>query len=172
MLKRDFGGFYERKEHLPLLGVGPIIIVGQVIITAIGIVISYCGYLDFGKIELLNIPLKFIGVGLICFGIYLNYSAKRNSKLFEMVTENKLITTGVYSIVRNPVYSAVLLICTGAICMANIMVLFLIPVICWIYMTIFLKLTEEKWLMKLYGQEYVEYCKRVNRCIPWFSGYK
>ena len=34
-------------------------------------------------------------------------------------------------------------------------------------MTIFLKNTEEKWLSELYGQEYLDYCKRVNRCIPW-----
>ena len=86
--------------------------------------------------------------------------------------EYLLITTGVYSIVRNPVYSAVLLMCTGAICMANNLVLFFIPVICWIYITIFLKLTEEKWLVNLYGQEYIEYCKRVNRCIPWFPRHK
>lgn len=78
----------KEKEHLPLLGVGPIIIALQVIITAIGIVISYRGNLDFGEIELLNIPLKLIGIGLICFGIYLNYSAKHKSRLFEMVTEN------------------------------------------------------------------------------------
>lgn len=159
----------KEKKHLPLFGVGPIIVALQIIVTVIGIVISGFGHLDFWKIELLNIPLKFIGIGLICFGIYLNYSAKHKSKLFEMVIENKLITTGVYGIVRNPVYSAVLLMCTGAICMANNLVLFLIPVICWIYMTIFLKLTEEKWLAHLYGQEYIEYCKRVNRCIPWFS---
>ena len=25
---------------------------------------------------------------------------------------------------------------------------------------------EEKWLRELYGQEYEDYCKRVNRCIP------
>ena len=158
-----------KKKHLPLFGVGPVIIALQVIITVIGIIISYYGYFDFGKIDILNIPFKLIGIALIFFGIYLNYSAKHKSKLFEMVSENRLITTGVYGIVRNPVYSAVLLMCTGAVCMANNLVLFLIPVICWIYMTIFLKLTEEKWLKQLYGQEYIEYCKRVNRCIPWFS---
>ena len=84
---------------------------------------------------------------MILFGFYLNYSAKRKSKLFEMVAENKLITTGVYSVVRNPVYSAVLLACTGAVSIANNMFLFIIPVICWIYMTIFLKLTEENGLL-------------------------
>ena len=30
-----------------------------------------------------------------------------------------------------------------------------------------LKLTEEKWLFDLYGQDYADYRKRVNRCIPW-----
>ena len=30
-----------------------------------------------------------------------------------------------------------------------------------------LKLTEEKWLLSLYKQEYADYLKRVNRCIPW-----
>ena len=160
------------KKHLPLFGVGPVIIAFQILITVIGIIASYRGCFDAGKIGLLNIPLKTIGVVLIIFGFYLNYSAKRKSKLFEMVAENKLITTGVYSIVRNPVYSAVLLACTGAVYIANNMFLFFIPVICWIYMTVFLKLTEEKWLADLYGEEYIEYCKKVNRCIPWFPKHK
>lgn len=72
------------KRHLPLFGVGPIIIALQVIITVIGIIISYYGYFDFGKIDILNIPFKLIGIALICFGIYLNYGAKHKSKLFEI----------------------------------------------------------------------------------------
>ena len=103
------------KSHLPLFGVGPVIIALQILITAVGIFMSYRGYFDVGKTRLLNIPLKMIGAGLILLGFYLNYSAKRKSKLFEMVAKNKLITTGVYSVVRNPVYSAVLLACTGAV---------------------------------------------------------
>lgn len=156
------------KKHLPLFGVGPVIIAVQILLTAAGIIAAQQGFFVAGNIKLLNLPLKIIGIGLVVFGFYLNYSAKRKSKLFEMVAENKLITTGVYSIVRNPVYSAVLLACTGAVCIACNLFLFVIPVICWVYMTIFLKLTEEKWLTALYGQEYLEYCKQVNRCIPWF----
>ena len=162
----------KEKRHQPVLGVGPVIVAGQVLITVIGVIASYRGYIDAGRIEFLNIPLKIVGVGLIVFGFFLNYSAKRKSKLFEMVAENKLITTGVYGIVRNPVYSAVLLACTGAVCMANDLVLFFIPALCWVYMTVFVKLTEEKWLTDLYGQEYLEYCKKVNRCIPWFPKHK
>lgn len=158
----------KNKNHLPLIGVGPVIVFGQILITVIGIRIARHAYPDAGKTGLLNIPLKIIGIGLIAFGIYLNYSAKRKSKLFEKVAENTLITDGIYGIVRNPVYSAVLLGCTGLICIANNLFLFVIPVVCWIYMTVFLMLTEEKWLKDLYGQAYTEYCKNVNRCIPWF----
>ena len=158
----------KEKNHLPLFGVGPVIIAFQILMTAMGIVASCRGYFDAGKIELLNIPLKIVGIGFVIFGFYLNYSAKHKSKLFEMVAQNRLITTGVYGIVRNPVYSAVFLACTGAICMSNNLILMFIPMICWACMTILLKWTEEKWLTELYGQEYIEYCKNVNRCIPWF----
>ena len=126
----------KEKSHLPLLGVGPVIVAGQVLITVIGVIASSLGCFDAEKIEWLNIPLKIVGIGLMVFGFFLNYSAKHKSKLFEMVAENKLITTGVYGIVRNPVYSAVLLACAGAVCIANNLILFVIPVICWIYMTI------------------------------------
>ena len=68
-----------KKNHLPLLGVGPVIIAGQVLITVIGIIASYRGYFAAGKIELLNIPLKIAGVGLMVFGFFLNYRAKHKS---------------------------------------------------------------------------------------------
>jgi protein-S-isoprenylcysteine O-methyltransferase Ste14 len=85
------------------------------------------------------------------------------------VAENKLVTTGVYSIVRNPVYSGFLSVCAGAVCMAANWVLFVIPVILWTSMTVVLKHSEEKCLKALYGSEYVRYCSRTNRCISWFA---
>lgn len=159
----------KKKEHLPLYGVGPLIVGFQILVTVVGIVLSCLGYFDFGNIKVLDIPLKIIGVVFIIFGVYLYLSANFQSRVFDNITENKLVTTGVYSIVRNPIYSAFLLACTGAVCIANNVVLFVIPVLCWAFMTIVLKLSEEKWLKNLYGDEYAKYCKRVNRCIPWFS---
>ena len=55
---------------------------------------------------MLNIPLKIIGILSVIFGLYLNYSAKHISNLFENVSENRLIQDGIYGYVRNPVYSA------------------------------------------------------------------
>lgn len=159
----------SKKGHLPLVGVGPVIVFGQIVMTAIAIQLSYknnWNYLQFG---IFNIPLKIIGCILISFGLYLDYSAKKKSKLFQHIAENKLITDGVYSIVRNPVYGGALLMCAGAVCITNKLFLFGVIVICWIYMTILLINTEERWLRDLYGQEYIDYCRKVNRCIPWFS---
>ena len=157
----------ESRKHLPLYGVGPVIIFGQGLITTIAICFTHIFAVGFASFDILKIPFLVVGILLIIFGFYLDLSAKYKSKLFKHVEENKLITDGVYAYTRNPVYSGGFLICVGAIFIANNLLLFIVPIICWIYMTIFLIKTEEVWLKDLYGQEYIEYCKKVNRCIPW-----
>lgn len=158
----------ENKEHLPVIGVGPLIVIPQVALTGVGIILSLLGFGKFGEIDILKIPFVIIGIIIIVLAIYMWYCANYKVKVFDSIIENKLATNGVYGIVRNPIYSAFFLACVGMILITNNLVLFVIPVICWIYMTIFLKMTEEKWLDDLYGEEYRNYCKRVNRCIPWF----
>ena len=66
----------KNKDHLPVFGVGPIIVNPILILTFAGIY---------------------------------------KEKVFDCITENKLVTTGVYAIVRHPIYSAFLLVCVGAI---------------------------------------------------------
>ena len=158
----------SKKNHLPLYSVGPIIVYGQFVFTTISIILTYIFDANFPTINVLNILFKVVGILLIAFGLYLDLSAKLKSKLFKNVEDNKLITGGVYGIVRNPVYSGALLACTGAVLIANNLILLIVPVICWLYMTLVLIKTEEKWLKELYGQEYISYCKKVNRCIPCF----
>lgn len=157
------------KKHLPLFGVGPVIVYGQFFITGMAIVLSYIYDWSFARIDILNLPLKVIGVLLIIFGFYMDLSAKMKSKLFEKVADNILITDGIYAYVRNPVYCGMFLVCVGAVLIVNNLLLLVAPLVCWIYMTLFLIFTEEKWLVDMYGEEYKEYCKKVNRCIPWFS---
>ena len=156
------------ENHLPTIGVGPAIVAPQLVLTATGIVLSRLKVFAFACFDMLRIPFLTLGIVIILFGIYLWISANFKTKVDKYIETNKLATNGVYGIVRNPIYSAFLMVCVGAILIADNLLLFGIPVLCWIYMTIFLKKTEEKWLIDLYGQEYVDYCKNVNRCIPWF----
>ena len=140
---------------------------GQFVITAAAIILVKMIDTEFAEFSSLKMPFLLIGIAFIVFGIYLDLSAKLKSKLFKNVAENKLITDGVYGIVRNPVYSGALMMCVGAVLIANNLLLLIVPIVCWIYMTVFLINTEEKWLRDLYGDEYISYCKSVNRCIPF-----
>lgn len=157
----------DKKKHLPVIGVGPLIVIPQILLTVLSVVLSAKGYWEAGKFSILKIPLGIVGAILIILGICLWCGANFKTKVTtQYITNNRLATTGVYAFVRNPIYSAFLLVCMGVVLLANNLFLFVVPIVCWIYMTIFLKLTEEKWLKDLYGQEYTDYCKKVNRCIP------
>ena len=86
----------KEKNHLPLYGVGPIIIFGQMIFTAISIILTIIFDIKI-RFEVLRIPGIIVGIIMIGFGIYLDLSAKLKSKLFKRIEENKLITDGVIS---------------------------------------------------------------------------
>ena len=86
-----------------MYGIGPVIVFGQLLIAGGAIAISYKFKWDCYEYEMLNIPLTIIGILSVIFGLYLNYSAKHISNLFENVSENRLIQDGIYGYVRNPV---------------------------------------------------------------------
>ena len=151
-----------KREKLSVLGIGPIYVGIILVITAILIFLQNKGYFKNGEILFLKIPFIIIGIGLWI-------SAVVNSRISKNIKELKLVTTGVFSIVRNPIYSAFMFLCWG-ICFIfnNLYFLVTIPIY-WILLTILVKSTEEIWLKDIFGEEYLEYCKRTNRCIPWFS---
>ena len=155
-----------KKEHLPIFGVGPIIILPQIIITIIGVILTEKGILLDWSFGILKIPLLILGVASVVCGILLLYGAVFKARIDRKIKENTLVTDGVYGIVRNPIYSAYYLVCLGVVLIENNYILFLVPILGYVYMTIILKNTEEKWLYTLYGKKYKEYCDKVNRCIP------
>ena len=152
--------------HLPLIGVGPLIVVPQILATALGIAVSQSGAVDIARTPLLQIPFCIAGFLLIAFAVYLWVRANFGSRIDDRIRHNELVTDGVYGIVRNPIYSAFFLACTGAILFADNLLLLVLPALFWAYMTLALRTTEEKCLSNLYGEEYREYCRHVNRCIP------
>ena len=63
--------------------------------------------------------------------------------------------------------SSAMIACTGVILIAGNPWFFPLPLLYWLFMTVLMQATEEKWLRNLYGKEYEDYCRRVNRCWPW-----
>lgn len=157
----------KNHKHLSVWGVGPAYTLICALLTAAGIILRNTGWLDSGSVPAWDLPMTIAGFALLLAGAYLYYAAHLRMKLFDHVRQNHLVTTGVYAWVRNPVYSAVMLVCTGLLMMAYNLWLLLLPLVFWALMTAMLIPTEEKWLRELHGQAYADYCERVNRCIPW-----
>jgi len=155
------------KGHLPILGVGPLYVVTIILMTIISITLSATGIIPV--ITFANFQWIFILIGILCFiiGITLWLKAVIIDRLDAHIIKNELVTTGVYAYVRNPVYSAFMFVCTGVLLIYGNLVLLVLPIIYWGFMTVLMKSTEEKWLENLYGKEYIQYRQRVNRCIPW-----
>jgi protein-S-isoprenylcysteine O-methyltransferase Ste14 len=81
--------------------------------------------------------------------------------------KSKLISSGIYSIVRHPIYLGNILMPLGlALAFRALYALLYVPVIIIFFtVTIFI---EEKTLTEEYGQEYSNYKKKVKwRLIPW-----
>lgn len=159
--------FVKEGQKLPLYGVGPYIVYGMVMVSILGIV--FFGYIF--KIGILEEPwiwpFRIAGIALILFGAYVWYKGALGSGMDDNISENKLKTDGIYAWVRNPMYSGIWILNIGVILMWHNAWLLLAPAINWLIMTVALMNTEEKWLLKLYGEEYAQYKKRVNRCIPF-----
>ena len=157
----------KNTAHLPLFGVGPLYGAIVVALTVAGCVAG--SLVPFGRVPQLKIPLLILGVILIVYGVTLWVRAVIVAKLDDGIKENRLVTGGVYSHVRNPIYSAIMFAGTGALCIAGNLLFLPLFFVFWALMTMMMKNTEEKWLLDRFGKQYSDYCKRVNRAIPWFA---
>ncbi len=159
--------YVKEGQKLPMFGIGPYLIAGMGIITLICMILSN-NLLISGKLEGIWVTLFRIAGGLLIVpGVIIWYIGAVRSDMDDSITENRLKTDGIYAWVRNPMYSGLWIIITGVGMMCHNAWILITPLINWGLMTVVLINTEEKWLCGLYGKEYDEYRKHVNRCIPW-----
>lgn len=159
--------YMKEGQKLPLFGVGPYIVYGMAAVNAIGIyLLGY--YFEIGTLRgPWILAFRILGGILIALGVLVWFIGSVKSNMDESITENKLQTKGIYSWVRNPMYSGCWIGLSGGVLMWHNVWMLVLPVIDWAIMTVALINTEEKWLLDLYGEEYARYKKRVNRCILW-----
>ena len=157
-----------KKNTLPVFGVGPIYAVSCLLLTVLGLFLKKKGFLNGGDLPGLKSEAMRIGFMLILIGVALWIYAVLIQRISKEISSGHLVTIGIYSIVRNPIYLAFLCVCTGILVTAHNVYLLIIPVVLYIFLTVLMKQTEEKWLLDKFGSEYIEYCKHVNRVIPWF----
>ena len=78
---------------------------------------------------------------------------------------SSMVTSGIYRWTRNPMYLGfVLLLLAYAVKLSNPVVLVWLPVFVW-YMNRFQIIPEEQALKRLFGDQYLHYCRQVRRWI-------
>jgi len=114
----------------------------------------------FSRISLIS-TLNIIGltvsiIGIIFYGISIIQFAKPN--------ENGLNIRGLYSLSRNPIYVAFFLYFVGCCLLTNSLLLFVVLVIFQISEH-FLILSEERWCIEEFGEDYTNYKSKVRRYL-------
>jgi len=116
-------------------------------------------------VRLIPLPLRlFLAILSLIFGVYL--IAKAHKLIFsEERDQPKLIDSGVYSWVRHPMYLGILMFCLGFLFVSPS--LFSLGV--WLGFFFFydkMATYEEKDLIRILGEEYTRYQKRVPKWFP------
>ena len=119
-------------------------------------------------------------IGAVCLlaGLLLAVSTVRlfsklgNGTLAPWDPTSKLIISGPYAYVRNPMITGVVLILTGEALMLSSWTIGIWTVVFLIINMFYFPLSEEPGLRKRFGKEYEEYCKNVPRYIPRFTPWK
>ena len=91
----------NKQKHLPVIGVGPLIVIPQLVVTVLAIILSKMGIIYSPQVKELKTPFIIIGIMLILLGAWLWFSSNFKVKIDAYIKENHLVTSGVYSMVRN-----------------------------------------------------------------------
>lgn len=139
----------------------------MILISILGLILSYNNLIPVYKYDSLHWLFVGLAIVLILDAAFLWLAAVRISKINEKIENNQLETEGVYALVRHPIYSAWLQICTALILFSQNILLLILPVIFWIVLSIVISKTEEKWLKEKFGNDYVLYAQNTNRFVPF-----
>lgn len=78
----------------------------------------------------------------------------------------RLVARGPYRCVRNPMYIGAGLVLSGAALFYGTTALWVYAAACFVAVHLFVVLYEEPTLRRIFGEEYVAYCRRVRRWWP------
>lgn len=158
----------SKKSHLSIFGIGPYYALASFLLTLAACLLDRFHLLPRLSFDAAVLFFRVCSVLCVLAAAALWLNALLIQKIDRRIRQNELVTSGAYAWVRNPIYSAIMLLMWAALGWSGNLYLLLLCPVYPLFMTVLLKPTEEKWLTDLYGQSYLDYCRRVNRCIPWF----
>jgi len=153
-----------KSKKLTFWGASPIIFLLTIFYTIPAVLINHFFKTAF---EIDFIPYKIliiVGILFLCIGVPLYIATVKVLKA--AYKKQELVTNGIFSICRNPLFAVVIfLILPGIILFFNSWLLLTIP--CFMYVMLKIFITREEHLMeKEFGQDYIDYKKSTPPILP------
>jgi protein-S-isoprenylcysteine O-methyltransferase Ste14 len=119
-----------------------------------------------------SMSFYYLGIILFILGyalrIYSRITLQKQFSVFvALQKEHMLITTGVYNYVRHPIYTAAIISFVGFFLITNSLLGLVVGFVLGFPALLYRIHIEEKMLIAHFGQEYINYKKRVKALIPW-----
>jgi protein-S-isoprenylcysteine O-methyltransferase Ste14 len=121
---------------------------------------------------------RIIGLFPIIVGIVIYFWCSHNFVFFGKGTPihftltKKLVVTGLYRFVRNPMYIAALLVIAGEALFFQSMILIFYALSSFCALNLFLRFFEEPYLSDKFGETYDRYHQSVHRWLPRLKPYR
>jgi len=154
----------KKQNGMNIIGQG-----GKIILFMLpSLIIAILVHVYFPQIASLPESLSFIqpvGYILLIPGLILWGTAI--IQLLTAFSKGKLVTTGAYGVVRNPIYSSVTFFVLPAVALITLTWVYFVPAI-FLYSGVMIFIgVEEKQLTIAFGKEYEDYMSRVDRMVPF-----
>ena len=168
----DFGQIdtlvIKASTPLPKYGKGFVFVPVIVVTTIIACVLGHIKPITYGIPSAMWVRYLYIGFGVIALfiGIKLIVEATAGSVINENLQMGKLVTTGIYSKTRNPIYGGYIFICTSALFFSGNAFMYALLIIYWVFLKEFMKKTEEVLLEQRFGDAYTKYRDKTNVFFP------
>ncbi len=155
---------FKKQNEMNIVGQG-----GKIILFMLpSLIAAIWLHMNFPQIAALPEGIRFIqpvGYLLLLLGLILWGTAV--IQLLTGFPKGKLVTTGAYGVVRNPIYSSVTFFILPAVALMTLTwVYFVASVFLYAGVMIFIG-KEEQQLTKAFGKAYEDYLARVDRLVPF-----
>jgi protein-S-isoprenylcysteine O-methyltransferase Ste14 len=155
----------SRKQNgMSIVGQG-----GKIALFALpSLLVAVSVHVDFPQIAALPRTLNFLRpVGVLWFLLGLILSGTARVQVRTGFAEGRLVTTGVYAIVRNPIYSSLAFFLLPGLALITLTWVYLVVSV-FVYVGVILFIgKEEEQLAKVFGKEYEDYRAKVDRLVPF-----
>lgn len=154
------------EKKMTILGVGGKLFLGTVAFF-VPLAIVNARFFPHLRFQIVS-PLITTLVAILCIATGVAVLACSAAQVTKAFSEGKLVTTGIYAVVRNPLYSAwIVFIIPGIVIISRQALWSLVPVFMYVLCKVLIK-EEDLYLEQKFGQNYRQYKEEVPELIPRF----